>query len=125
MQNSHVEFRQSIKDSKPTHIGEDVSQTWQNLDYIVISTRQYPMSIVTQMAINYATKYAAYTSGDDYSLENRLFASMPIVIWTTEEGAVNRTLLWANGGITLAFDEETNQEELILMVDKTILEQIK
>jgi hypothetical protein len=119
MSNQQAEFIQSIKDSVPTHIGQDFQEMMENVDYITISSLIWPKPIVIQMAINYCTKYASYSTNDQVAKGELLFANMPMIISSTSEEAKDRTLIWANGFIGLS-----SSEHIVLSVDKTLLEQI-
>jgi hypothetical protein len=119
MTNQQSEFIQSIKDSVPTHVGQDFQEMMKNVDYVTISSVAWPKALVIQMAIAYCTKYASYSTNDQVAKGELLFANMPIIISSTSEEAKDRTLIWANGFIGLS-----SAEHIVLSIDKKLLEHI-
>ena len=117
-----MEFLYHLRNCVPTHYGDEnkiLVDSFRGSKFLAYPTHIYPNKLIIDMCIVYSKKFATYNPGKETVIEKIFYASMPLAIWCSEEGASDRNLIWGNGGITL-----TKDDELILFLDEELAKKI-
>lgn len=102
-------YLQQIRESTPTHyadtpMGVELSDYLNQTKFQYFSTAEWPPTLVTEVAMQFSAKYASYDKAGDLIKAELLLSQVPLAIMASTEGAADRTLIWANGAITLLAD---------------------
>lgn len=122
----HQLFVKSIQDSIPDFYSnsenfQDIIAPFQNNEYIVVTSLETSLDVVIDACLDFIYNHASYTDVDYLSSGNIFLKSDPIIIFSTCLEAKDRTLIWANGMISLSFESEDNLV-LTLLIDKKMKE---
>jgi hypothetical protein len=119
------DFLHHLRTCKPTHYSssEDepaIAEAFRDRDFVYFSSTVWPAILVIDLCINFVEKFASYKANEDINVDEVFFASMPIAIFSKDEESKDRTLIWANGMVTL-----TEDNELWLFLEKNLVNKLE
>lgn len=117
------DFLYHLRNCEPTHYGsdsEEIAEAFRDRSFIYYSSSEWPEILVIDICIKYVQKLASYKSNHNVTTDEVFFVSMPIAILSKTTESKDRTLVWANGMVTL-----TEDGELILFLDKDLAEKLE
>lgn len=117
------DFIKLIKDSVPTHYATDDTSLLNDLahiEMIAFSSLYMPIETITDMAMNFVYGYASYTPGSELKKDNNFIIQQPLIIYSPSKESSDRTMIWANGWVSLIEDGT-----LSLFIDKDLVEILK